>query len=125
MIPYRSSRPEVFCKKDVLRKFAKFTGKHLHLRPATLSKKETLAQVFSCEFSEISKRTFFYKTPLVAASILTYVFTKVPLGLTLISKCFLGELVLYGKVSSKLWEAFWSSKKHPSWGISSPKLGEG
>ena len=25
----RSSRPEVFCYKDVLRKFAKFLGKHL------------------------------------------------------------------------------------------------
>ena len=25
----RSSRPEVFCKKGVLRKFAKFLGKHL------------------------------------------------------------------------------------------------
>ena len=25
----RSSRPEVFCRKGVLRKFAKFTGKHL------------------------------------------------------------------------------------------------
>ena len=25
----RSSHPEVFCKKDVLRNFAKFTGKHL------------------------------------------------------------------------------------------------
>ena len=25
----RSSRPEVFCKKAVLRNFAKFTGKHL------------------------------------------------------------------------------------------------
>ena len=25
----RSSRPEVFCKKDILRNFAKFTGKHL------------------------------------------------------------------------------------------------
>ena len=25
----RGSRPEVFCKKDVLRNFAKFTGKHL------------------------------------------------------------------------------------------------
>ena len=30
-------------------------------------KKETLAQVFSCEFFEISKNTFFYRTPLVAA----------------------------------------------------------
>ena len=26
---YRSSRPEVFCEKGVLRNFAKFTGKHL------------------------------------------------------------------------------------------------
>ena len=26
---YRSSRPEVFCKKGVLKNFAKFTGKHL------------------------------------------------------------------------------------------------
>ena len=27
---YRSSRPEVFCKKVVLRNFAKFAGKHLY-----------------------------------------------------------------------------------------------
>ena len=33
-----------------------------------LGKKETLAQVFSCAFCEISKNTFFYGTPLVAAS---------------------------------------------------------
>ena len=31
-------------------------------------KKETLAQVLSYEFCEISKSSFFYKTPLVAAS---------------------------------------------------------
>ena len=31
-------------------------------------KKETLAQVFSCEFCKISKKTSFYKTPPVAAS---------------------------------------------------------
>ena len=31
-------------------------------------KEETLAQVFSCEFCEISKNTFFHRTPLVAAS---------------------------------------------------------
>ena len=31
-------------------------------------KKEALAQVFFCEFCEISKNTFSYKTPLVAAS---------------------------------------------------------
>ena len=31
-------------------------------------KKEALAQVFSCEFYEISMNTFFYRAPLVAAS---------------------------------------------------------
>ena len=28
-IPSRSSRPDVFCKKGVIRNFAKLTGKHL------------------------------------------------------------------------------------------------
>ena len=32
-------------------------------------KKETLAQVFFCEFCEISKNTFSHRTPLVAASV--------------------------------------------------------
>ena len=32
-------------------------------------KKETLGQVFSCEFCDISKNTFFYRTSLVAASL--------------------------------------------------------
>ena len=46
---YRSSHPEVFCKKGVLRNFAKFTRKHMcrslflnkvaGLRSATLLKK--------------------------------------------------------------------------------------
>ena len=60
----RSSRPEVFCKKGVLRNFTKFTGKHLcqsfflNKVAASFIKKETLAQVFSCEFCEISKSTF-------------------------------------------------------------------
>ena len=54
--------------EGVLSNFAKFTGKHLcqslfynnvaGLRPA---KKDTLAQVFSCEFCNISKYTFFTK----------------------------------------------------------------
>ena len=33
-------------------------------------KKETLAQILSCEFCEISKNTFSYRTPLVAAFVL-------------------------------------------------------
>ena len=70
----------MFYKKDVLRNFAKFTGKHLcqrlflnkvaGLRPKACNfiKKKFLAQVFSCEFCEISKNTFFHRTPLVDAS---------------------------------------------------------
>ena len=73
----RSSLPEVFCKKGVLRNFAKFTGKHLCQSlffnkvagaACNFIKKETLTQVFSCEFCEISKNTFSQRTPLVAAS---------------------------------------------------------
>ena len=69
----RSSRPDVFCEKGVLRNFAKFTGEHLcqsHFFNKKI-KKETLALVFSCEFCEISENTFPNKTPLVAASVNT------------------------------------------------------
>ena len=52
-----------------LENFAKFTGKHLcqSLFFNNFIKKETLAQMFSCEFCEIFKNTFFKRTPLVAA----------------------------------------------------------
>ena len=36
--------------------------------PCNFIKKEALAQVFPCEFGEISKNTFYYKTTLVVAS---------------------------------------------------------
>ena len=59
---FRSSPPDVFCKKGVLRNLI---GKHLRqslffnkaagFRP----EKEALAQVFSCGFCKISKNTFF------------------------------------------------------------------
>ena len=70
----RSSWPEFFCKKCALRNFAEFKGKHLchslffNKVSGNFIKKKTLAQVFSCEFCEISKSTFFYRTPPVAAS---------------------------------------------------------
>ena len=53
---FGSSRPEVFCKKTVHRNFAKFTGKHL------------CQSLFLIKLQEISKNTFSYKTPPVAAS---------------------------------------------------------
>ena len=34
-------------------------------------KKETVAQVFSCEFCEVSKKNFFYRTPPVDASVIS------------------------------------------------------
>ena len=66
---YRSSRPDVFCKKGILRNFGKFTGKHLLCQgllyfnkvadqSCNFIKIETLAQVFSSEFCKISKNTF-------------------------------------------------------------------
>ena len=69
--------PQVFCKKGVLRDFAKFTGKHLCYSPflnkiagmaCNFIKKETLTRVFSCEFCEITKNTFSERTRPVAAS---------------------------------------------------------
>ena len=57
---YRSSRTEVFCKKVVLKNFAKFTRKHLcqslffnkvaGLRPATLLKKKLWHYCFPVNF---------------------------------------------------------------------------
>ena len=56
----KSSCPEVFCKKDILRNFAKFAGIHLcqslvfnkvaGLRPATLLKKRLCHRRFSVNF---------------------------------------------------------------------------
>ena len=55
-----SSRPKVFCRKGVLRNFAKFTGKHLcqslffnkvaDLRSTTLLKKRLLHRCFPLNF---------------------------------------------------------------------------
>ena len=44
-------------KKSVLGNFTKLT--RAHLCQSLFFKKETLAQVYSCEFCEISKNTFF------------------------------------------------------------------
>ena len=64
----RSSRQEVFCRKDFLRHFAKFTGKHMcqslcfnkvaDLRPATLLKKRLWHRCFPVHFAK------FLRTPL-------------------------------------------------------------
>ena len=54
--------PEVFCEGDVLRNFAKFTGKHLFqsLGPVTLLKKRFWHRCFAANFTK------FLKTPFLA-----------------------------------------------------------
>ena len=80
---FKSSHQRCSIRKGILRYFAKFTGKHLcqslFFNEVVLNKvagslacnfikKEALAQVFSCEFSEISKNTFFIEHLRAAAS---------------------------------------------------------
>ena len=65
---YRSSRPEVFYKKGVLRNFAKFVGKHLcqslffnkvaGLRPATLLKKKLWHRCLPVNFEKFLRTPF-------------------------------------------------------------------
>ena len=45
--------------------------KKLFFEACNFIKKETLTQMFSYEFCEISKNNVFYRTPLVASAILT------------------------------------------------------
>ena len=77
MIEDIRSLPEVFCKNGVLKNFPKITGKRLcqslffnkvvGLRSETLLKRDSGIEVF-CEFCEIFKNSFFYRTPPVATS---------------------------------------------------------
>ena len=53
---YRSSRPEVFCKKNVFLKISQNSQENICA--IDFFKKETLAQVLSCQFCEIFKNTF-------------------------------------------------------------------
>ena len=74
----RNSRQEVFCKKGVLRNFAKFTGKHLcqslffnkvaGLRPATLLKKRLWHRCFPVNFAKFLRTPFLTEHLLATAS---------------------------------------------------------
>ena len=70
----RSSRPEVFCKKmllEILQNSQEDTCARVYFligpQACNFIKKQALAQVFFCEFCEISKNIFSYRTPPVAA----------------------------------------------------------
>ena len=70
--PFRSSCPEVFYKKGVLRNFAKFIGKHLcqslffnkvaGLKPATLLKKRLWYMCFPVRFTKFLRTPFLQNT---------------------------------------------------------------
>ena len=78
---HRSSRPEVFCKKGILKKFSEFTGKHqcqsLFFNKVA-GKKRLWYRCFPVNFGN----TFLYRTPPVAASVFIWkqelltIFTK-------------------------------------------------
>ena len=69
MLVARSSCPELFCEKGVLRNFAKFTGKHLcqclffnkveGLRSATLLKKRLWCKCFPVNSAKFVRTLFF------------------------------------------------------------------
>ena len=85
----RSSRLEVFCRKDFLRHFAKFTGKHLcqslcfnkvaDLRPATLLKKRFWHRCFPVNFAKFLRTTLF--TQHLRWLLLFFVFFQKPVAL--------------------------------------------
>ena len=79
-------------KKVFLEYFAKFTGKQLcqSLLFNKVACTGTLVQVFSCEFSEISKKVFSYRTPPVATSV---------------SSLFMSQ--------KALWQLFWQIENNP------------
>ena len=55
----------MFDKKGARKYFTKFTTNHLYESLFFNKVEETVVHVFSCEFCEISKNTFFYRTPVV------------------------------------------------------------
>ena len=59
----RSSRPEVFCKKGVLRNFTKFTGKHLcqslFFNKVAVIKKRLWHRCFPVNFMKFLRTPFF------------------------------------------------------------------
>ena len=59
---FRSSRQEVFCKKDALKNFAKFTRKYLCQRRTTLFKKRLQRRFFPVNFANFLRTLFLCNT---------------------------------------------------------------
>ena len=75
---FRSSHPEVFCRKGVLRNFAKFTEKYLRqsLRPATLLKKRVWYSCFPVNFEKFLRTLFSQNTSGRLLLLLEFFFLK-------------------------------------------------
>ena len=57
------------CQTNLIQHFSEAVARRCSVKTVyNLIKKETLAQVFSCEFSKTFKNILFYRTPAVAAS---------------------------------------------------------
>ena len=59
---FRSSLLEVFCRKVIIKNFAKFTGKQQCLRPATLLKKRLWHSCFPVNFAKFLRTPFLQNT---------------------------------------------------------------
>ena len=95
-----SSHAELFCQ-GVLKNFAKFTGKHLCQR--LFFKQESLAQVLSSKFCEISKYIFFTEHLQTTASDFIYDTENQSVKFLWLDKaCFLLFCFVYGFKSWKL-----------------------
>ena len=93
LVKLRSSPSQMFLKIGVLKNFAIFTGKHLcwglfllklQAQGLQLYYKESPTQMFSCEYCETFKNSFFYKIPAVAAALNCWNFISLTLDHDLI-----------------------------------------
>ena len=83
---FRNSHQKCSVRKGVLRNFVKFTGNHLCqnlLQAWNLIKIETLAQVFSCEFCEMSIRAPFLQN--TSERLLLYIVRRADRGRSFLS----------------------------------------
>ena len=77
-------------------------------------KKEILAQVFSCEFCQISKNTFFHRKPLMVASTsLTSKNIELCYPLTIVAKYSILDVYIYW-IRDSAWY-YWMQTLHKKW----------
>ena len=100
----KSSRSKCSVKKVFL-KISQNSHENTYARDSFLIKlkpsapqrylQKTLVQVFSCEFCEISRNTFFYRTPQVAASVsIIIAFEWLPVDLQILGECSVSLLLI-------------------------------